>query len=328
MRTALFLALVCFLVASFVTSGEERILTIRTDPEVLGIAPGGRAAFRLLLENGSLYEVEKIEIAFRNVEGLLVRPSEAARKRLHPFTTAAIGFSLTALPTLETRGSPLLVKAIYSYCIGTECFQEELSIAVSVEEGLVGTLPRAVKGSAPWHLVFPTAGGVLFLAILILGRLRGFSFWTYGALILLIASALAYGVLLRQPRQAQGIASVLCTSCVGIEETRQEEPRLSAQGAAALSRLGRDVELLVFYAPWCQSCPYVEALVEEMAKATEHLVYRFVNVDEERGLALAHGVVSSGRTVVPAVLRVDTGLVIFGVEDLEARLLGLLGLVP
>jgi hypothetical protein len=35
-------------------------------------------------------------------------------------------------------------------------------------------------------------------------------------------------------------------------------------------------------------------------------------------------VIRSSRTIVPAVLRVDTGEIIFGVEDLEERLLNLL----
>jgi len=69
-------------------------------------------------------------------------------------------------------------------------------------------------------------------------------------------------------------------------------------------------------------------MVEEMASVTDHLQYRLVDADQERDLARAHGVIASGRTVVPAIARVDDGEVIFGVQDLEARLLRLLGLAP
>jgi thiol-disulfide isomerase/thioredoxin len=82
--------------------------------------------------------------------------------------------------------------------------------------------------------------------------------------------------------------------------------------------------LIVFYAPWCHSCPYAEAMVEAMAAETEHITYEFIDVDAERDLAASYGVIRSSRTIVPAVLRVDTGEIIFGVEDLEERLLNLL----
>ena len=128
-----------------------------------------------------------------------------------------------------------------------------------------------------------------------------------------------------QHEQAQGIGSVLCTSCVGIEEAGSTDVRLSAGTIAALETLQEDAELTVFYAEWCHACPVAEATGERMAEVTERIRYRFVDVADEPELAESLGVVRSGRTVVPAISRAGSSEILFGVEDLEERLLELLG---
>jgi len=65
-------------------------------------------------------------------------------------------------------------------------------------------------------------------------------------------------------------------------------------------------------------------VVEKMANVSERVDFRFINVDQQREFARSFGVIRSGRTIVPAILRVDSGEVIFGVENLEERLLALL----
>jgi glutaredoxin len=129
-----------------------------------------------------------------------------------------------------------------------------------------------------------------------------------------------------QHEQAQSIGSVLCVSCVGLEEAaRPEEVRLSAAGVEALAALDRDVKLTVFYAEWCHSCPAAERLVELVADASEHITYRFVDVEASPEEALAAGIVESDRTIVPAIVMEGSPTVLFGISDLEDRLLDLLG---
>ncbi len=140
-----------------------------------------------------------------------------------------------------------------------------------------------------------------------------------------IVASLVYGVILGQHEQAQGIAAVLCTSCVGIDEARGEAPPLSDSAILALAGLQKSIDLIVFYAPWCNTCPYAKSMVREMAERTDLLSYSFVNVDTNRELAESNGIIRSKRTIVPAIVRVDTGDIIFGIEDLEARLLKVLG---
>jgi thiol-disulfide isomerase/thioredoxin len=118
---------------------------------------------------------------------------------------------------------------------------------------------------------------------------------------------------------------VLCTSCVGIDEARGEAPPLSDSAILALAGLQKSIDLIVFYAPWCNTCPYAKSMVREMAERTDLLSYSFVNVDTNRELAESNGIIRSKRTIVPAIVRVDTGDIIFGIEDLEARLLKVLG---
>jgi thiol-disulfide isomerase/thioredoxin len=137
--------------------------------------------------------------------------------------------------------------------------------------------------------------------------------------------ALWIGVSLGQHTQAQAVGAVLCTSCVGIETARTDSPRLSSAQGAAIDRVAQRIELLVFYAEWCRSCPYAEALADLVAARNDRIIVRHVDADAERELAVQHGITRSGRTVVPAIVRVDTGEVLFGVENLGDRLVELLG---
>jgi thiol-disulfide isomerase/thioredoxin len=140
--------------------------------------------------------------------------------------------------------------------------------------------------------------------------------------------ALGFGVSLDQHKQAQAVGAVLCTSCVGIETVQTLTPRLSAAQAAAVERLTTPTELLVFYAPWCRSCPYAEELVGLAAARNPLVRYRLANAEAERDLAVQHGVTRAGRTVVPAIVHLGTGKVLFGAEDLGNRLVSLLQEAP
>ncbi|MFH1609399.1 MAG: hypothetical protein ABID40_02060, partial [Candidatus Bipolaricaulota bacterium] len=154
--------------------------------------------------------------------------------------------------------------------------------------------------------------------------LRGRALAAVGlALVGLSVASLVVGVLLGQPRQAQRIGGVLCTACVGIEEARTEQPVLSREARAALAELTRPVRVTVFHTHWCRSCPYAIALVEAMARVTSLLALEIVDAEADPARAAAAGVVRSGRLVVPATL-VEGGQVLFGIDDLEARLLPLL----
>ncbi len=104
--------------------------------------------------------------------------------------------------------------------------------------------------------------------------------------------------------------------------------RLSLSQAAAVEQLTAPIELLVFYAPWCRSCPYAEELVGLVAARNPLVRYRLVNAEAERDLAVQHGVTRAGRTVVPAIVHLGTGKVLFGAEDLGNRLVSLLQEAP
>jgi len=142
-------------------------------------------------------------------------------------------------------------------------------------------------------------------------------------LVLLAGAALGVGAYLGQARQAQLIGAVICTSCVGIEEERHDTPVLSQETRAALGGLPGPVELVVFHAPWCRSCPYAIAMAQEFAQANPAIRVELVDAEEDTERAIQAGVFRSGRLIVPAILNPATGEVIFGITDLEARLLEL-----
>ncbi len=302
--------------------GQEPILSFSVDPPEVHLPPGGETSFRLTAGNNAVHAADDLTVEVSAPEGLTVAPEKGGIKEIGPFGKGKLNFTVTAAPELQSGAYEIKLSILYTYCIDVSCFQvaDEFSVPVVVEEkAAVAPTKRPLP---PW--VIPGIG-ILLIGIGIGLWAAGFRLPLYFVLLLLVVGGFVYGVRLGQHEQAQGIAAVLCTSCVGIEESQSESPTLSKSAVAALSTLGSDVELIVFYAPWCHSCPYAEAMVEEMAKVTPHISYRFVNVDTDREIAAAHGVIRNRRTIVPAVLNVNTGEVVFGIDDLENKLLKLLG---
>jgi len=327
------LAIVCLglLAAGAFVFGQEPILTFSLDESQIAIPQGGEAVAILRVENGSVYPADDIEPVLE-VEGLTLVAEPEEIEVLAPFDAEAIALRLSASVDLPLGTSSQTLGVLYTYCIGELCYQfsEEIPFTLTVEPPAETPVevPVAVpvEPVRPFWLRLGSLGlGVLLLAAAVALR-RAYSVrWPlYAVLILFVLGGLAYGVVLNQHEQAQGIGAVLCTSCVGIEEAQRGEPELTPAGIAAIEGIEREIELLVFYAVWCHACPYAEAMVEEVARHNPRIRYRAVDVGEEPELAERSGVIRSGRTVVPAILRLDTGEILFGAEDLEARLIVLL----
>jgi len=329
------------LVASFALAAlaQEPILTFSISPQPVIIAVGGRAEVRLAVENGSVREADDIEAAWIGSDDLAFAAEPEPIKLLNPFETGSIRMVLAASTEAGEGERAGRLEVIYTYCIGDVCYQivEELDVNLLVEpadnpivgddEGtdvIVGE--TSAEPRLPWSWIgFGLVLAFVGAAIVFAAR-TGRKAVAVVALALLLAGALAYGVVRNQHEQAQAIGAVLCTSCVGIEEARaSDDVRLSAEAIAALGILAEDVELTVFYAVWCHSCPFAEAMVERMAEASDRIEYTFVDVETAPELAERHGIIRSGRTVVPAITRAGTEEVLFGIEDLEDRLLRLLG---
>jgi thiol-disulfide isomerase/thioredoxin len=327
------LALVCLglLAASAFVVGQEPILAFSLEPSEIAVPQGGEAVAILRVENGSVYPGEDIEPVLE-VEGLTLVAEPEAIEELAPFGASTIALHLSASAELPLGPSSRALGVLYTYCIGELCYQisEEIPFTVTVEPP--SETPVEVPVALPveparpfWYRLGGLGLGVLLLAAAVALR-RAFSVrWPlYAVLILFVLGGLAYGVVLNQHEQAQGIGAVLCTSCVGIEAAQRGEPELTPAGIAAIEGIEEEIELLVFHAAWCHACPYAEAMVEEVARHNPRIRYRSVDVGEEPELAERSGVIRSGRTVVPAVLRVDTGEIVFGAEELETRLIDLL----
>jgi len=324
-------ALLICLIGLFAASAhtQESILAFSLIPDAISLHPGDSTTLRLSVKNNSIHEADEVAVSLVDREiGFSLRSAPPILKHVPPFSEGTFDLTITVLEEPAAGGYTLTLAAVYTYCIGDVCFQivDNIPLTITIAAAIQPPPPfsPSVKRSV-WRWLPPGLALLLILVGILLWRFARVTVPLYAVLFLLIGGGLAYGVLLNQHEQAQGIAAVLCTSCVGIEEARHEPPTLTAGARAALDRLASDIELLVFYAPWCHSCPYAEALVLLMADYTERLTVRFVNVEEEPLLARAHGVIRSGRTGVPAILRADAGEVIFGIEKLEARLLTLLG---
>jgi thiol-disulfide isomerase/thioredoxin len=339
-RTIVVLAVVALLSAGVAGIAQEPILAVDVVPANVSIRVGGEAFAAIAAENTSIREADDIEVAWLEPDGFSLAEEPESVEVLAPFESTSIPIRIAAGRTASVGPVDARIEVVYTYCIGDVCFQivEEVGLTLQVEAkedepttpaAIVESEPPSQARPLPWPWI-----GFGFAVLLVGGLLawargkRGTRLAAAGVLILVIGS-LAYGVARNQHRQAQGIGSVLCTSCVGIEESRDAgDVRLSAGGREALRGLDEGVELVVFYAPWCHSCPYAEAMVALAGEVSDRITYRFVDVEEEPAFAEAAGAIRSSRTVVPAILRVDSGEILFGIDDLEARLLELVGVGP
>ncbi len=324
-------------------SGQEAILTFAVSPSPLEIAAGGLGVVRLRVENPSIREADDIEVAWRDPAGFSLAPAPAPIAVLSPFQSLAVDIPIAVDANVLAGPRTGVFEVVYTYCIDDYCFQivEDVPVSLIITEasqtpsGVVGgqvnlptTTPLPSKSKIPWQMGGLAAAGLLILVGGVVWRQRGVRWPLYTVLAVVVAGSLAYGVSLNQQNQAQGIGAVLCTSCVGIEEARTHEPHLTEAQAARIRALETPSELIVFYAPWCHACPFAEVLVEQVARLNDRITYRFVNVEEDPGMASEYGVIRSGRTVVPATVRIGVGQVLFGVEDLESRLVQLLEATP
>ena len=309
---------------------QQPILGVATEPAPVILPVGGRTAMRVHLENRSLYEADDVMLFLPEREGLDIAPTEPTLERVPPFATAEIVVELLADDTLPPAEIHHSLNMVYTYCIDDSCYQivETLPLEIRVVPADSGTpaatvvLPYARRRLPVW---IPLAALGIVVGLGLVWRIRrGSSGALRVALAVVVLAGLAYGVTLDQHEQAQGIGAVLCTSCVGIEDAIRETPTLSPGDLARIDGIDRDIELIVFYAPWCHACPYAEALVTMIAEASPRVSHRLVDVEAEPETASVHGIIRTGRTVVPAVLRVDTGDVLFGVDHLKARMLDLL----
>ncbi len=326
---------------AFLGIGQEPILTFSVPNRPVPICAGGSAEVVVSVENDSVREADDIDVDWAAPEAFAPADPPEEIALLPPFERAEVRVRIEA-PESAVEGEVEGRLAVsYTYCIleGAEerCyrFDEELPVALFVEsaavpvDGATGSTEAAVVARpVPWAWIGFGVAMLSIAALLTATRLVGVKRIAAFGLACVVAGALAYGVARNQHEQAQGIGAVLCTSCVGIEEAGPRSVELSDAAIAALGSLEEDVELIVFYARWCHSCPAAEAMVERMADATARIAYRFVDVEVDPELAEAYGIVRSGRTVVPAIVRNDGDEVLFGAEDLEARLLEFLGVAP
>ncbi|MGD9676576.1 MAG: hypothetical protein AB7V19_07825 [Candidatus Bipolaricaulia bacterium] len=318
---------------------QEGILSFSLDPSSLELAPGEGAVLTVQIENESAREADGIALLWTGPEEFTLDPAPQEIAVLEPFQSIRVDVSVRASGAALVGAVEGELEFIYSYCVGDLCFQivESRVLPLRVIERAgppiatpdpaqsTGAEPPARSAAGPWIPYAVAAGAAVVAVVAGLCARRGRAAWPFSIVLLLAAAAgLGYGVALDQHEQAQSIAAVLCTSCVGIEEAVADVPRLADSEEARIQALSVPIELIVFHAPWCRSCPYAEALVELVAALNDRVTYRSIDVEQEPELARQYGVLRSGRTVVPAIVRVGIGTVLFGIEDLGRRLTALL----
>ena len=329
------LALILFVLgcASIAVFGQTPILEFSFETELLTIPQESSASAMLRVTNSSVYEADDIEIAL--LSGPVDLSPIEAIEVLDPFSDTLLEVHLSLGADVSEGETEGLFELAYTYCIGELCFQivEEISLRIDVIPAVVdpvnGQIPDPIQilpheEKSAWEIGFPIALGLALIVALVATRMVGRRWWVLVLLVAVLVGGMGYGLSLKQDQQAQSIGAVLCTSCVGIEQTPDQDPELSAEARTRVAAITREIELVFFTATWCQACPYAKAMVEQIIEINPLISYRSIDVEEDRDTADRHGVIQSGRTIVPAILRVDAGGILFGIENLEERLLALL----
>lgn len=314
---------------------ESPILDFSFAGESLTLPLEGSATAWLRVLNTSVYEADDIEIAW--VSGPVELSPVDAIEILAAFSAIQMPVTLSPNTDAVEGEAEAVFELSYTYCIDDLCFQiiEEIALRLDVVAAVVvpingqtidpplEVLPPAIASSRP-NLVLPILVGVALVASLIAERVWGRRWWVILLLFAVLATGLAYGIMLKQDQQAQSIGAVLCTSCVGIEVTPHGDPELSDAARQRIAAIDGEIELLLFTATWCHACPYAKAMAQQAVDVNPRITIQLVDVDVDTDAADRYGIIQSGRTIVPAILRVDTGEVVFGIEGLEERLLALL----
>ena len=342
-RRSLLLLGVFFLMA-LPAAAQEPILTLNAGSGPVSIEQGGTATVEIEIRNDSIREADDIALSWLGPETIALAEPFETIKVLAPFSSTRATVLLSAAGDAPIGEIDAILDVVYTYCIDDLCFQVVDAVDLTLRiEAAAAVVPPETDGTTvepvlpdppqaepssdrfPWVALASVLTALCVGVALWLWRTRGDMRPAYAALLLVAGLALAFGVNQRQHEQAQSIGSVLCLSCVGIEVASEEEPNFGAASISRIEAIAEPIEVWVFFAVWCKTCPYAEAMVELAASYNpDRIAYRFVDVEREPGLAVEHGVVDTGRTVVPAILRVDTGEVIFGTERLESRLVALL----
>jgi len=332
---AMLIAGLFLMIAAQPIAAQAPILDFAFETAPVIVPAGGDSFANLHVTNTSVQEADDIEVSL--AEGPVTLATVEPIEVLSPFDDVWIRLPLSAGESAEPGESVASFEVLYTYCIGDMCYQilEEISVAIHV--AVVGpasddgdTIPPAdtapaETGVEAWRIVLPIVLGVLLVGTLFASHVRRRHWGVHLMAFVILGTSLGVGFALSQDQQAQSIGAVLCTSCVGIEVTPHVEAVLSADARERITALDEPMELLVFSAPWCHACPYAKQLVAQAADASPVLTVQVIDVDDDRDAADRYGIVQSGRTIVPAILRVDTGEILFGIEDLEERLLSLLG---
>lgn len=316
---------------------QSPILEFSFDRTSLAIPLEGSATAWLHVSNTSIYEADAIEVTW--LSGPVDLEPGSPLDVLNPFSDAQLAVTLFPSAEAAEGQAEATFEISYTYCIDDLCFQifEELMLDVDFIPAIMGPdvdpivepiLIAPGQNDAGFKVAVLLILGLGLGLSLVAGKMWGRRWWIMALLVAIIVTGLAYGIVLKQDQQAQSIGAVLCTSCVGIEETPHEDPILSDEARERIAALTNDVELLLFTATWCHACPFAKAIVEQVVDANPLVTVRLIDVDEAQGAASDYGIIQSGRTIVPAILRVNTGEVIFGIEDLERRLLSLLEVSP
>lgn len=344
-NSRIILILIALVTVSLASVAQTPILSFAFEDSSLQATAGRAATTRLRVTNDSVYDADDVEILLLS-EWAELSPMEPITV-VDAFSNVSPSLQIQVPRDAALGANELLFELSYTYCIGELCFQIVDEVALSIEileapaDPIDETILEPTADVTPDPIVSPDTGSskarvsplrwllpvslVTVLAVaLIASKIVGRAWWITGLLLIALAGGLGYGISLRQDQQAQSIGAVLCTSCVGIEETPHSAPELSVTGRERIEALTTEIELRIFSATWCHACPYAKQLVEQVVGLNPRIVTQVIDVDEDREAADRYGIIQSGRTIVPAILRVDTGEVLFGIEDLEERLIALL----
>lgn len=266
----------------------------------------------VMFENkGILIRTEYITEPAREVFEFPYQPLDPDLDRTH----LEVHLSMTYVPCIISTGLCLFPKTIErDYLLKTPGWVLSTDI---INTGILGAL-----------FLLACAGLVMYI------RIKKDIFFT--AFFLLIFSGMLFYTFatadekgISQAELSRDIARTLCLSCIGIESSQDILP-VNMNKTSVYGRLKSPVRITVFSAPWCGTCPFAKAYVDELCSLyPDTLSYEVVDISEPAGKEKY----SYYKTIYPfkeplplpaIIVSVNKTGVLYGTVNLEENLIKLI----
>ncbi|MEA1994350.1 MAG: thioredoxin family protein [Euryarchaeota archaeon] len=139
-----------------------------------------------------------------------------------------------------------------------------------------------------------------------------------GITVLIVGIILiGYGIHIGQATETENIATYICLSCLGLTPSSYE----TGVDTEGLEKISRDIELIVFSAEWCKSCPKAIETAREIAESSASIEYWVIKYEENPEEFKTYNVDLNGLPVTAVIVDGEVVEKLAGTFKLDSKIL-------